>query len=41
MKVREVPLPLNVIAFPGAPDKATWASAGVAQYVTAPFRTGR
>ena len=23
--VREVPLPLNVIAFPGAPDKAVWA----------------
>ena len=23
--VREVPLPLNVIAFPGAPDKADWA----------------
>ena len=24
--VREVPLPLNVIAFPGAPPKAEWAS---------------
>ena len=23
--VREVPLPLNVIAFPGAPDKKVWA----------------
>ena len=28
--VREVPLPLNVIAFPGAPDKKVWADAGVA-----------
>ena len=26
--VREVPLPLNVIAFPGAPPKAEWAAAG-------------
>ena len=26
--VREVPLPLNVIAFPGAPPKAEWASGG-------------
>ena len=23
--VRDVPLPLNVIAFPGAPDKRVWA----------------
>ena len=29
--VREVPLPLNVIAFPGAPDKKVWADAGVAR----------
>ena len=35
--VREVPLPLNVIAFPGAPDKATWASAGVARISHGPF----
>ena len=35
--VREVPLPLNVIAFPGAPDKALWASAGVARISHGPF----
>lgn len=35
--VREVPLPLNVIAFPGAPDKAAWASAGVARISHGPF----
>lgn len=35
--VREVPLPLNVIAFPGAPDKAEWASAGVARISHGPF----
>ena len=35
--VREVPLPLNVIAFPGAPDKATWADAGVARISHGPF----
>jgi 2-methylisocitrate lyase-like PEP mutase family enzyme len=29
--VREVSLPLNVIAFPGAPDKKVWAEAGVAR----------
>ena len=29
--VREVPLPLNVIAFPGAPEKQAWADAGVAR----------
>ncbi len=29
--VREVPLPLNAIAFPGAPPKADWAAAGVAR----------
>jgi len=35
--VREVPLPLNVIAFPGAPDKAVWANAGVARISHGPF----
>jgi 2-methylisocitrate lyase-like PEP mutase family enzyme len=35
--VREVPLPLNVIAFPGAPDKKTWAEAGVARISHGPF----
>jgi 2-methylisocitrate lyase-like PEP mutase family enzyme len=35
--VREVPLPLNVIAFPGAPDKSIWASAGVARISHGPF----
>ncbi|WP_310468206.1 isocitrate lyase/phosphoenolpyruvate mutase family protein [Sphingomonas sp.] len=35
--VRDVPLPLNVIAFPGAPDKAQWASAGVARISHGPF----
>jgi 2-methylisocitrate lyase-like PEP mutase family enzyme len=35
--VREVPLPLNVIAFPGAPDKAVWAGAGVARISHGPF----
>ncbi len=35
--VREVPLPLNLIAFPGAPDKAAWASAGVARISHGPF----
>ena len=35
--VREVPLPLNVIAFPGAPDKRIWASAGVARISHGPF----
>ena len=35
--VREVPLPLNVIAFPGAPDKAVWASGGVARISHGPF----
>jgi 2-methylisocitrate lyase-like PEP mutase family enzyme len=29
--VKEVPLPLNVIAFPGAPPKADWVNAGVAR----------
>ncbi len=35
--VREVPLPLNVIAFPGAPDKSVWASAGVSRISHGPF----
>jgi 2-methylisocitrate lyase-like PEP mutase family enzyme len=35
--VREVPLPLNVIAFPGAPDKKVWADAGVARISRGPF----
>ena len=35
--VREVPLPLNVIAFPGAPPKADWAAAGVARISHGPF----
>jgi 2-methylisocitrate lyase-like PEP mutase family enzyme len=30
-------LPLNVIAFPGAPDKSLWASAGVARISHGPF----
>jgi 2-methylisocitrate lyase-like PEP mutase family enzyme len=35
--VREVPLPLNVIAFPGAPDKKSWSEAGVARISHGPF----
>ena len=35
--VKEVPLPLNVIAFPGAPDKQAWADAGVARISHGPF----
>ena len=35
--VREVPLPLNVIAFPRAPDKKVWANAGVARISHGPF----
>jgi len=35
--VREVPLPLNLIAFPGAPPKQEWASAGVARISHGPF----
>ena len=35
--VREVPLPLNAIAFPGAPPKAEWAAAGVARISYGPF----
>jgi 2-methylisocitrate lyase-like PEP mutase family enzyme len=35
--VRDVPLPLNLIAFPGAPSKQEWASAGVARISHGPF----
>lgn len=35
--VHDVPLPLNVIAFPGAPAKSEWASAGVARISHGPF----
>jgi 2-methylisocitrate lyase-like PEP mutase family enzyme len=35
--VKAVPLPLNLIAFPGAPPKAEWASAGVARISHGPF----
>ena len=35
--VREVPLPLNVIAFPGAPPNREWADAGVARISYGPF----
>ncbi|MCL6698563.1 isocitrate lyase/phosphoenolpyruvate mutase family protein [Sphingomonas sp. NSE70-1] len=35
--VREVQLPLNVIAFPGAPPKSEWAAAGVARISHGPF----
>lgn len=35
--VGEVPLPLNLIAFPGAPDKKVWANAGVARISHGPF----
>ena len=35
--VRDVPLPLNLIAFPGAPPKTQWASAGVARISHGPF----
>jgi 2-methylisocitrate lyase-like PEP mutase family enzyme len=35
--VSEVSLPLNVIAFPGAPPKADWAAAGVARISHGPF----
>jgi 2-methylisocitrate lyase-like PEP mutase family enzyme len=35
--VHEVPLPLNVIAFPGAPDKKVWAEAGIARISHGPF----
>jgi 2-methylisocitrate lyase-like PEP mutase family enzyme len=35
--VKSVPLPLNLIAFPGAPPKAEWANAGVARISHGPF----
>ena len=35
--VRDVPLPLNAIAFPGAPPKAEWAAAGIARISHGPF----
>jgi 2-methylisocitrate lyase-like PEP mutase family enzyme len=35
--VQEVPLPLNVIAFPSAPPKSEWANAGVARISHGPF----
>ena len=35
--VRDVPLPLNVIAFPGAPETMVWADAGVARISHGPF----
>ncbi len=35
--VREVPLPLNLIAFPGAPANRDWADAGVARISYGPF----
>jgi 2-methylisocitrate lyase-like PEP mutase family enzyme len=35
--VRQVPLPLNLIAFPGAPSKAEWANAGIARISHGPF----
>ena len=35
--VRKVPLPLNAIAFPGAPLKSEWAAAGVARISHGPF----
>ena len=35
--VREVPLPLNLIAFPGAPANSDWANAGAARISYGPF----
>ena len=35
--VSNVPLPLNLIAFPGAPPKTEWATAGVARISHGPF----
>jgi 2-methylisocitrate lyase-like PEP mutase family enzyme len=34
---RDVPLPLNLIAFPGAPSNRDWANAGVARISYGPF----
>ena len=35
--VREAPLPLNLIAFPGAPSRREWADTGVARISHGPF----
>ncbi|QIK78766.1 isocitrate lyase/phosphoenolpyruvate mutase family protein [Sphingomonas piscis] len=35
--VKAVPLPLNLIAFPGAPAKSDWANSGVARISHGPF----
>ena len=35
--VKAVPLPLNLIAFPGAPTKQEWANAGAARISHGPF----
>ena len=35
--VMAVPLPVNAIAYPGAPSKAEWASAGIARISHGPF----
>ena len=35
--VAEVPLPLNLIAFPGTPPKQDWAAAGVSRISHGPF----
>jgi 2-methylisocitrate lyase-like PEP mutase family enzyme len=35
--VEAVPLPLNVIAFPAAPEKSVWTNAGVARISHGPF----
>ncbi|MCY7338603.1 MAG: isocitrate lyase/phosphoenolpyruvate mutase family protein [Sphingomonas bacterium] len=35
--VKAVPLPVNAIAYPGAPSKADWAAAGIARISHGPF----
>ena len=35
--VKAVPLPVNAIAYPGAPSKAEWATAGIARISHGPF----
>ena len=35
--VKAVPLPVNAIAYPGAPSRAEWASAGIARISHGPF----
>jgi len=35
--VKAVPLPVNAIAYPGAPSKAEWANAGIARISHGPF----